>query len=109
MGTTFAANKPRRTRWFAAGTVPARSGVYARRAPAPALYACWDGTRWRDDADSVEAAASRQGASAVQCAPWRGLVEAAPTPCATCRGQTVIDHGVDSESGADLITECPDC
>ena len=32
-----------------------------------------------------------------------------PAPCATCRGHTVIDRGVDIESGADLIAECPDC
>jgi len=108
MGTTNAENKPRRTAWFAAGTAPARAGVYERRAPA-GPYACWDGTRWREDAGSVAAAASRQNASAVQRAAWRGLVEAAPTPCATCRGHTVIDQGVDLESGADLIAECPDC
>jgi hypothetical protein len=108
MGTTTAVDKPQRTAWFAAGTVPARAGVYQRRAPA-GPYACWDGTRWRDDADSVAAAASHPNASAVQRAAWRGLVEAAPAPCATCRGHTVIDRGVDIESGADLIAECPDC
>ena len=87
-----------------------------RRVPAstsgarrPDRYACWDGRHWRGDAGSVAAAASREEASAVQRAAWRGLVEAAPAPCATCRGNTVIDRGVDIESGADLIAECPDC
>jgi hypothetical protein len=108
MGTTTAANKPQRTAWFDAGTVPARPGVYERRAPA-GPHACWDGTRWRGDAGSVAAAASREDASAIQRAAWRGLVEATPAPCATCRGQTVIDGGVDLESCADLIAECPDC
>jgi hypothetical protein len=29
--------------------------------------------------------------------------------CATCRGHTVLDRGVDGETGADLIEECPEC
>ena len=108
MRTTIAANEPQRTAWFDADVAPACPGVYERRAPA-GPYACWDGRQWRDDAGSVAAAALREDASAVQRAAWRGLVEAAPAPCATCRGNTVIDRGVDSESGADLIAECPDC
>lgn len=59
---------------------PAHAGVYARRAPARP-YACWDG----------------------------GLARASTLPCATCRGATVVDRGVDAESGTDLIAECPDC
>ena len=108
MRTTVAANEPERTAWFDADTAPARAGVYERRAPA-GPYACWDGRRWRADAGSVAAAASRADASAIPRAAWRGLVEAAAAPCATCRGSTVIDRGVDIESGADLIGECPDC
>jgi len=108
MRTTTAADKPQRTPWFDADTAPARPGVYERRAPA-GPYACWDGRRWRDDAGSVAAAALREESSAVQRAAWRGLIDAAPAPCPTCRGHTVIDRGVDRESGADLIAECPDC
>jgi hypothetical protein len=108
MRTTIAANEPERTRWFDGDTAPARPGVYERRAPA-GPYACWDGRRWRDDAGSVMAAAARTEASAIQRTPWRGLVDAAGTPCATCRGNTVVDRGVDIDSGADLIAECPDC
>ena len=108
MRTTIAANEPERTAWFDADMTPARPGVYERRAPA-GPYACWDGRRWRDDAGSVAAAASSAGASAIQRAAWRGLVEAAPVACATCRGHTVVDRGVDIDSGADLIAECPDC
>jgi len=108
MRTTIAANEPERTAWFDAETAPARPGVYERRAPA-GRYACWDGRRWREDAASVAAAASSEDASALQRAAWRGLVDAAPSPCATCRGSTVIDRGIDVESGTDLIAECPDC
>jgi hypothetical protein len=105
---TTTGNEARRTAWFDADTAPARRGVYERRAPA-GPYACWDGSRWRGDAASAAAAASREGASPLQRAAWRGLLAAAPALCATCRGQTVIDRGVDIESGADLIVECPDC
>ena len=108
MRTTIAANEPERTAWFDADTAPARAGVYERRAPA-GPYACWDGRRWRDDAANVAAAALRESASAIQRAAWRGLVEPAPARCTTCRGNTVIDRGVDIESGADLNVECPDC
>jgi hypothetical protein len=108
MTRTTAANEPERTAWFEADTTPARPGVYERRAPA-GPYACWDGKRWHDDAGSVAAAALREGASALQRASWRGLVAESPAPCATCRGNTVLDRGVDIESGADLIAECPDC
>jgi len=105
----IAGNEAHRTAWFDGASAPARPGVYERRAPA-GRYACWDGTRWRGDAGSVAAAASREDASPVQRAAWRGLVSAAAAaPCATCRGQTVIDRGVDVDSGADLIAECPDC
>jgi len=108
MRPNLAAREPERTRWFDAGRPPARSGVYERRAPA-GPYTCWDGARWRADADSPAAAALQPGASARQRAAWRGLVAAPDSPCATCRGQTVIDRGVDVDSGADLIAECPDC
>jgi len=108
MSTITAVDKHERTVWFDADIVPARPGVYERRAPA-GPYACWDGRRWRADASSVSAAASLEELSAHRRAPWRGLVEAAAAPCATCRGHTVVDRGVDMESGADLIDECPDC
>jgi hypothetical protein len=99
---------PELTPWLDGITRPARAGVYARRAPA-GPFACWDGARWRSDAATPAAAAAQQGKSAHDAAPWRGLVKAADAPCATCRGHTVLDHGVDVGSGADLIQECPDC
>ena len=108
MRTTIAAHELERTVWIDSAAAPARPGVYERHTPA-GPFACWDGTRWRADAGSAAAAARREEASPIQHAAWRGLVAAAPVPCATCRGQTVIDRGVDIESGADLIAECPDC
>jgi len=108
MRTTVTADEPERTPWFDAATLPPRPGVYERRAPA-GPYTCWDGTRWRADASTPASAASQQRASPTQRAAWRGLVSASAAPCATCRGHTVIDRGVDVESGADLIEECPDC
>ncbi|HEY4956837.1 MAG TPA: hypothetical protein VII31_03410 [Caldimonas sp.] len=98
----------RLTSWLDGAQRPARAGVYQRRPPA-GPYACWDGARWRADAASAAAAALRQGQSEFDSALWRGLAEPADAPCATCRGHTVIDHGVDDEAGADLIEECPDC
>lgn len=98
---------PDRTAWFDASASPGRAGVYERRAPA-GPYSCWDGRRWRADAESA-AAASRQEGIARRRAAWRGLVAESAAPCATCRGQTVVDRGTDVESGADLIEECPDC
>jgi hypothetical protein len=108
MKTTLVADRSPRTAWLDAETVPWRPGVYERRAPA-GPFACWDGARWRADAKTPAAAARRQGASAIQRAAWRGLVAASSAPCATCRGHTVIDRGVDVDNGADLIEECPDC
>ena len=96
------------TRWFGAGERPVRAGVYERRAPA-GPYACWDGSRWRADAASAAAAALQPGPSEFAAAPWRGLAAPSDAPCATCRGRTVIDRGVDVEAGIDLIEECPDC
>ena len=43
------------TPWLAGDESPARAGVYRRRFPA-GPFACWDGTRWRDDAATVAAA-----------------------------------------------------
>jgi hypothetical protein len=96
------------TSWLGGQQTPARAGVYARRAPA-GPYACWDGARWRADADAPAAAARQQRTSRLQHAAWRGLALPSVAPCATCRGHTVLDRGVDAESGADLIEECPDC
>ena len=97
-----------RTRWFDAAVLPARPGVYERRGGS-GRYACWDGARWRGDADGAAAAALQESASSVQRAPWRGLAEASAQACSTCRGHTVVDRGTDAETGADLIGECPDC
>ena len=99
---------PDLTDWFEGSVEPARAGIYERRG-GEARFACWDGSRWRRDADSASAAARQQSASPVQRAAWRGLVEASSAPCATCRGHTVVDQGIDVETGADLIAECPDC
>lgn len=54
-------------------------------------------------------AAKPKAASRVDTLPRRGLAEASNAPCVTCGGRTVLDHGVDVESGTDLIEECPDC
>ncbi|MDQ6638937.1 MAG: hypothetical protein M3Z15_04640 [Pseudomonadota bacterium] len=105
---TSDASLPPRTAWFEAASTPIRPGVYERRAPG-GPFACWDGTGWHRDAESAGAAAREQGASAIQRAAWRGLVEASSAPCAPCRGHTVLDHGVDADTGADRIEECPDC
>ncbi len=96
------------TPWLDSRARPARAGVYARRSPA-GPFACWDGSRWRSDADSPDQAANATGASRWQTAAWRGLAAPSAAPCATCRGHTVIDRGVELESGRDLIEECPDC
>jgi hypothetical protein len=98
----------RRTGWLEGVSSPARPGVYERRG-GDGRYACWDGSRWRRGARSAAEAARQQAASREQRAPWRGLVEASAAPCSTCRGHTVVDHGIDVETGADLIHECPDC
>jgi hypothetical protein len=107
MNATSAAT-PAPTPWFDAAAVPARPGVYERRG-GRGRYACWDGARWRRDADSAAAAARQQSPSPIQRAAWRGLGGPAAAPCATCRGHGVVDRGVDLDSGADLIDECPDC
>lgn len=96
------------TAWHAADARPAHRGVYERR-DAPAPYACWGGDGWFADADTPEAAAGQEAPSACQRAAWRGLAHAPDTPCRTCRGHTVLDRGVDEDSGGDLIGECPDC
>jgi hypothetical protein len=96
------------TSWFEGGDVPVRSGVYRRRWPG-GPYTCWDGERWRGDAGTPEAAAANEGTSRWPAAAWQGLVDPPATPCLTCRGHTVIDRGVDADSDADLISECPDC
>lgn len=100
-GSTF-------TPWFSGDVSPSRAGVYRRRWPA-GPYACWDGSRWRADAPTPDAAAAQSGASPVPAAAWQGLLTAPALPCLTCRGHTVVDHGVDEETGEDLIGECPDC
>lgn len=96
------------TGWLPASARPVRAGVYERRTPA-GRYACWDGARWRADAPTPAAAARQEASSGQGEAPWRGLARLSAAPCATCRGQTVIDRGVDTQSGADLIEECAEC
>jgi hypothetical protein len=98
----------RLTPWLAGAERPARAGVYRRRFPG-GPYACWDGTAWRVDAATVAAAAGQERRSLCQDAAWRGLVERAAVACPTCGGRTVLDRGIDVETGADLIEECPDC
>jgi hypothetical protein len=98
----------RLTPWLAGAERPARGGVYRRRFPA-GPYTCWDGAHWRVDSATVAAAAAQERSSRWQDAAWRGRVEPAPAPCPTCGGRTVIDRGVDEETGIDLIAECPDC
>src|SRR5438067_2021746 len=96
------------TPWMSAFSVPARPGVYLRQSPA-GRFACWGGRQWYADADSPAAASSRVGPSRHQTVPWRGVALPTPAPCAVCRGHTVIDRGIDPETGADLIDECPEC
>jgi hypothetical protein len=96
------------TDWFGTQTRPTHEGVYERLFPA-GPYSCWNGAAWNADAYEPAAAARQDRLSDVQDARWRGLVEASAAPCATCRGHTVVDRGVDDDSGEDLIAECPDC
>ncbi len=88
--------------------LPAHEGVYARQAPA-GPYSCFTGDRWFGDAATPAAAAASRLESPRQRAAWRGLVARPDEVCGTCRGHSLIDHGVDAESGRDLIQECPDC
>ena len=44
-----------------------------------------------------------------QNASWRGLATPSDLPCATCKGETVVDRGYDHDAERDLIGECPDC
>ena len=96
------------TGWIGAESDPVRPGVYGRRAPA-GPFACWDGQRWRADAKTPAAAARSAGASRFTRSPWRGMLAPSEAPCATCRGNSVLDRGVDVDTGVDLIEECPDC
>ncbi|MEO6895366.1 MAG: hypothetical protein ABI218_01830 [Caldimonas sp.] len=96
------------TPWLGGDVSPVRAGVYERRAPA-GPYACWDGSRWRADASRPDDASRETNPSRFDRAAWRGLAEPSAAPCATCRGHGVVDRGIDVESGADLIEECPDC
>lgn len=106
--TTIDRETMRVTDWFDAKTPPAREGVYERDAPA-GPFACWDGQAWKADAKAPADAARAARSSPIQAARWRGLVERTDRPCATCGGHTVVDRGIDAESGDDLIDECPDC
>ena len=101
-------SKKRLTPWIDGARLPAREGVYRRRS-AQGAYACWDGTAWYLDAPSPHAAAAQLERSALQQAAWRGLSTPPDAPCFACRGHTVIDRGVDAETGHDLIDECPEC
>ena len=96
------------TPWFDDAVHPVHVGVYRRRWPG-GPFTCWDGERWRADAATPEVAAAHEAESRVQQAAWQGLADAPAVLCLTCRGHSVIDRGVDEETGADLISECPDC
>ena len=96
------------TDWYGATARPVHEGVYERLFPA-GPYSCWNGRAWNADAPRPAEAARQTRASDYQDARWRGLVEASAEPCATCRGHTVVDRGVDEDSGEDLIAECVDC
>lgn len=96
------------TDWIAGDVKPVHEGVYERR-NSDGSFSCWNGQAWNEDAATPAEAAGREAPSRDQNASWRGLVEQSPLPCATCKGHTVVDGGVDAESGADLIAECPDC
>jgi len=95
------------TPWLPDTAAPVHPGVYQRNDPA-GPYACWDGRRWRADADTPAAALRQMAFSGHLGASWRGLSAPAPQPCETCRGHGVIDRG-DDDSGAALIDPCPDC
>ena len=96
------------TAWFSAFSRPSREGVYQRRGLA-GPFSCWNGRTWNAEAASPAEAAGRTEPSVRQWAPWRGLVAQHDAPCATCGGRTIVDRGVDAETDADLIDECPDC
>ena len=99
---------PTWTDWLDPDVKPVHPGVYRRQWPG-GPYACWDGRRWRADAATPEAAAAKEGISPHVDAPWQGLSTPPAAPCLTCKGHSVVDRGVDEDTGADLITECPDC
>lgn len=96
------------TSWFDGRATPVREGPYQRREPA-GPYSCWAQGRWYGDAATPEAAARARRPSRRQHAPWRGLAADAGLPCATCRGNRLVDQGIDPESGEDLIDDCLDC
>ena len=96
------------SQWQPATLRPWEEGVYERQTPA-GPYACWTGRAWRRDARTPALAAAQLDASAHPAAPWRGLAEPSGRTCPTCRGHTVVDFGVDAETGEDLLGECPDC
>ena len=94
--------------WISGSAAPVREGVYERRG-VDGAYSCWNGDRWGGDADAPDEAAASRAVSREQAAPWRGLAAPSDAPCATCRGHTVVDAGVDADAGTDLLGECPDC
>ncbi|MEO8080673.1 MAG: hypothetical protein ABI641_09095 [Caldimonas sp.] len=93
------------TPWLDGSLRPARQGVYGRDDDG---YSCWDGRLWRAAA-VTPAEASRQTVAGPRPRRWRGLARPSESTCATCRGDTVIDHGLHPERAEDRITECPDC
>lgn len=66
------------TPWFAAGTVPARPGVYRVRAHSPRIvrFQYWNGKFWGLRSAVPDVAArrlSRESRSAFDAPEWRGL------------------------------------
>ena len=96
------------TDWLPRDVRPVHPGVYERRV-SDGSFSCWNGRQWNGDAPDPAAAAGMSEPSRDQNASWRGLVEKSDLPCATCRGETVVDRGYDDVADRDLITECPDC
>jgi hypothetical protein len=97
------------TDWLPGHLKPVHEGVYRRHFPG-GPYACWSAHQgWRRDASSPEEAAAESRLAKQQNLKWRGRTRPSSQPCGTCRGQGVLDRGVDPDSGRDLIGECPDC
>lgn len=96
------------TDWLPGSIHPVHEGVYERRV-SDGSFSCWNGTRWKEDAQSPALAAGKVAPSRDQNASWRGLAVQSDLPCATCKGETVVDGGYDEESERDLLGECPDC
>lgn len=94
--------------WQSSTIRPWEEGVYQRAAPG-GPYACWTGKAWRRGARSPEQAARQTAPSEHPNVPWRGLAAPSGAHCPTCRGHSIVDRGIDPDTGRDLLAECPDC